>query len=161
MKEAGKNRHIVDLLLPIALFLVLAASLLFLVLLAANVYQKNVAWEERNYESRTCLSYVTEKIRQNDEKGGVEIGTFDGVPSIILRQNFGGQAYVTYLYCYEGTLRELFVQEGVSAGVLDGQEILQADNFQFAQQEDGIIKISYIDENGQELVTYAAVKSES
>lgn len=62
MKEAGKNRHIVDLLLPIALFLVLAASSLFLVLLAANVYQKNVAWEERNYESRTCLSYVTEKI---------------------------------------------------------------------------------------------------
>ena len=53
------------------------------------------------------------------------------------------------------------MQEGVSAGVLDGQEILQADNFQFAQQEDGIIKISYIDENGQELVTYAAVKSES
>ena len=161
MKEAGKNRHIVDLLLPIALFLVLAASSLFLVLLAANVYQKNVAWEERNYESRTCLSYVTEKISKNDEKCAVEIGTFHGVPRIILRHNFGGQAYVTYLYCYEGTLRELFVQEGVSAGVLDGQEILQADNFQFAQQEEGIIKISYIDENGQELVTYAAVKSES
>ena len=33
MKEAGKNRHIVDLLLPIALFLVLAASSLFLVFL--------------------------------------------------------------------------------------------------------------------------------
>ena len=148
-------------MLPIALFLVLAASSLFLVLLAANVYQKNVAWEERNYESRTCLSYVVEKIRQNDEKGGVEIGTFDGVPSIILRQNFGEQAYVTYLYCYEGTLRELFVQEGVSAGVLDGQEILQINDFQFTQQEEGIIKISYIDENGQELVTYAAVKSET
>lgn len=161
MKEAGKNRHIVDLLLPIALFLVLAASSLFLVLLAANVYQKNVAWEEKNYESRTCLSYVTEKIRQNDEKGGVEIGTFDGVPSIILRQNFGEQAYVTYLYCYDGMLRELFVQEGVSASVTDGQEILQVNDFQFSEQEDGIFKISYIDENGQEMVTYAAIKSES
>lgn len=161
MKEAGKNRHIVDLLLPIELFLVLAASSLFLVLLAANVYQKNVAWEEKNYESRTCLSYVTEKIRQNDEKGGVEIGTFDGVPSIILRQNFGEQAYVTYLYCYDGMLRELFVQEGVSASVTDGQEILQVNDFQFSEQEDGIFKISYIDENGQEMVTYAAIKSES
>ena len=54
--EKIKRRHVIDMLFPIALFLVLAASSLFLVILAANVYQKSVAWEESNYESRTCLS---------------------------------------------------------------------------------------------------------
>jgi len=73
--EKIKRKHMIDLLFPIALFLVLAASSLFLVILAANVYRKSVAWEESNYGSRTCLSYVTEKIRQSDTDGGVETGT--------------------------------------------------------------------------------------
>ncbi|MCI8382195.1 MAG: DUF4860 domain-containing protein [Lachnospiraceae bacterium] len=157
--EKIKRKHMIDLLFPIALFLVLAASSLFLVILAANVYRKSVAWEESNYGSRTCLSYVTEKIRQSDTDGGVETGTFDGIPCLILRQNFGDQAYATYLYSYEGQLCELFVQEGADVHAPDGQRILEVNNFNITEQEKGIFKISCSDENGKESVTYAAVKS--
>lgn len=157
--EKIKRKHMIDLLFPIALFLVLAASSLFLVILAANVYRKSVAWEESNYGSRTCLSYVTEKIRQSDTDGGVETGTFDGIPCLILRQNFGDQAYATYLYSYEGQLCELFVQEGADVHAPDGQRILEVNNFNIIEQEKGIFKISCSDENGKESVTYAAVKS--
>ena len=163
MSKTGKVKrgHVIDLLFPIALFLVLAASSLFLVILAANVYKKSVAWEESNYESRTCLSYVTEKIRQSDENGGIEAGTFDGVPCLILRQTFGEQSYVTYLYSYEGELCELFAQEGVPLKASDGQGILKVRDFSITEREDGIFKISCIDENGKETVTYAAVKSKA
>lgn len=157
--EKIKRKHMIDLLFPITLFLVLAASSLFLVILAANVYRKSVAWEESNYGSRTCLSYVTEKIRQSDTDGGVETGTFDGIPCLILRQNFGDQAYATYLYSYEGQLCELFVQEGADVHAPDGQRILEVNNFNITEQEKGIFKISCSDENGKESVTYAAVKS--
>ncbi len=157
--EKIKRKHMIDLLFPIALFLVLAASSLFLVILAANVYRKSVAWEESNYGSRPCLSYVTEKIRQSDTDGGVETGTFDGIPCLILRQNFGDQAYATYLYSYEGQLCELFVQEGADVHAPDGQRILEVNNFNITEQEKGIFKISCSDENGKESVTYAAVKS--
>lgn len=156
-----RKRHIIDLLFPIALFLVLAVSALFLVILAANVYQKSVAWEESNYTNRTCLSYVTEKIRQNDVNGGIEIGTFDGKPCLILRQNFGESFYVTYLYSYEGQLCELFTQEGASMHAADGQKILEIRDFKVTEQEEGIFRISCTDENGQETVTYAAVKSKA
>ena len=118
-----------------------------------------MAWEESNYGSRTCLSYVTEKIRQSDTDGGVETGTFDGIPCLILRQNFGDQAYATYLYSYEGQLCELFVQEGADVHAPDGQRILEVNNFNITEQEKGIFKISCSDENGKESVTYAAVKS--
>ena len=148
--EKIKRKHMIDLLFPIALFLVLAASSLFLVILAANVYRKSVAWEESNYGSRTCLSYVTEKIRQSDTDGGVETGTFDGIPCLILRQNFGDQAYATYLYSYEGQLCELFVQEGADVHAPDGQRILEVNNFNITEQEKGIFKISCSDENGKE-----------
>lgn len=159
--EKIKRKHVIDLLFPIALFLVLAASSLFLVILAANVYQKSVAWEESNYESRTCLSYVTEKIRQSDENGGITVGTFDGMPCLMLHQTFGEQSYITYLYSYEGQLRELFVQEGVSMKASDGQAILDVDHFAVEEQEEGIFRISCTDENGKESVTYAAVKSKA
>ena len=157
--EKIKRKHMIDLLFPIALFLVLAASSLFLVILAANVYRKSVAWEESNYGSRTCLSYVTEKIRQSDTDGGVETGTFDGIPCLILRQNFGDQAYATYLYSYEGQLCELFVQEGADVHAPDGQRILEVNNFNITEQEKGIFTMACADENGKESVTYAAVKS--
>lgn len=167
MREKGKEperlkrRHVIDLLFPIALLLVLAVSALFFVILAANVYQKNVTWEESNYENRTCLAYVTEKIRQNDAGGGITIGTFDGESCLMLRQDFGGQSYVTYLYSYEGMLRELFVQEGVEMKASDGQKILEVNDFKVVEQEEGIFKISCTDENGTEFVTYAAVKSKA
>ncbi|MBD5552224.1 MAG: DUF4860 domain-containing protein [Lachnospiraceae bacterium] len=154
-----KKRHIIDLLFPIALFLVLAVSALFLVILAANVYQKSVAWEESNYANRTCLSYVTEKIRQNDVNGGIEAGTFDGEPCLILRQSFGESTYVTYLYNYDGQLCELFIQEGTSMHAADGQRILEIKDFKVTEQEEGIFRISCTDKDGQETVTYAAVKS--
>lgn len=157
--ELTGKRHMVDLLFPIALFLVLAASSLFLVILAANVYKKSVAKEEGNYETRTCLSYVAEKIRQSDERGGVEAGTFDGLPCLILRQNFGEQSYVTYLYSYGGQLCELFVQEGISMGAQDGQKIMEVHDFAVTETEEGIFKISCSDGSGKESVTYAAVKS--
>lgn len=159
--EKIRRRHVIDMLFPIALFLVLAASSLFLVILAANVYQKSVSREECNYESRTCLSYVTEKIRQNDEKGGVETGTFDGLPCLILRQTFDGQPYVTYLYSYDGQLCELFIREGVSMQASDGQRILEVYDFSVTEQETGIFRISCSDENGKESITYAAVKSKA
>ena len=157
--EKLKKRHVIDLLFPIVLFLVLAASSLFLVILAANDYKKSVAWEESNYQSRTCLSYVTEKIRQSDENGGIEAGTFDGIPCLILRQTFGEQSYVTYLYSYEGKLCELFVQEGVLLQASDGQGIMDVNGFRITEQEEGVFRISCSDENGRESVTYAAVKS--
>lgn len=154
-----QRKYVIDLLLPAALFLALAASSLLLVILAANVYKANVLWEESNYKSRTCLSYVTEKIRQGDVGGDVETGVFNGIPCLVLRQTLGEQAYVTYLYSYQGKLHELFVQEGISMRAPDGQGILEVDGFRVAEEERGIFRISCLDENGRETVAYASVKS--
>lgn len=158
-KEIQGKRHVIDLLLPIALFLVLAAASLLVVLLAADVYKRSVAQEEANYQGRTCLSYVTEKIRQGDENGGVSAGDLNGVPCLMFCQTYGGNSYVTYLYSYEGELRELLVQEGVEMSAADGQRILEVEDFQVTETEKGIFRISCSDGEGGELFTYAALKS--
>ena len=47
----------------------------------------------------------------------------------MIRQTYSEQPYVTYLYEYDGYLRELFIQDGVDAKASDGRKILASDCF--------------------------------
>lgn len=154
------KKHVVDIIFPFALFFVFAASSLLVILLAADIYRDTTAMAESNYESRTVLSYMTEKIRQGDENGEVYIGSFDGRDSVVIRQTYGQQSYQTYIYEDEGVLRELFLQEGVEAAASDGRKIMEVHNLQLEQLEEGLFRISCTAKEGEELETVVAVVSE-
>ena len=153
------RKHVIDLLFPIALFFVLAASSLAVVLLASQVYRDTVSVSQVNDESRTSLSYVAWKIRQNDESGAVSIGNFDGQDSLILEQNYQGASYRTYIYEYEGYLRELMIRSEVEAGAGDGRKILKVHGFHMEEQETGLFRFSYEGEDGTIISTTLAVRS--
>ena len=69
MRFRPRHRHVIDLIFPIALFFVFAASSLSVLILAANVYTSTTKRLSINDENRTVLSYLSEKIRQNDTDG--------------------------------------------------------------------------------------------
>ena len=127
MRERTERKHVIDFLFPLALFFVLTASSVALVVLASGTYSRQVQDSEDSFASRTALSYVTEKIHQADEYGAVYAGTFDGQDAIVIRQTYSEQTYVTYLYEYDGYLRELFIQDGVDAKASEGRKILASD----------------------------------
>ena len=60
-----------DFLFTLLLFLLFAVSALGLILTGAGVYERTVNSMEDNFEERTALSYVAEKLRQNDGAGTV------------------------------------------------------------------------------------------
>ena len=62
-----KKKHVIDLLFPIALLFVFSISAIFVVLFASNIYQNTVEKSSLNYSSSMILSYISEKIHQNDE----------------------------------------------------------------------------------------------
>lgn len=115
MREQTERKHVIDFLFPLALFFVLTATSVALVVLASGTYSRQVQDSEDSFVSRTALSYVTEKIHQADEYGAVYAGTFDGQDAIVICQTYSEQTYMTYLYEYDGYLRELFIQDGVDA----------------------------------------------
>ena len=86
MEVGREKRHVVDFLFVLTLFFVFAISTLFLVIIGANVYKKTVDNMTINYNTRTAYAYLTEKIRQNDQEGAIEIGTLEGNPAIILTE---------------------------------------------------------------------------
>lgn len=130
--QQGK-RFIVDLLFILALFGVFAVSALVLITIGADVYHHTVQDMNHNYETRTAVAYITEKVRQNDVyavEGGSNacLTTLDDVPALMLTRSADEETYCTYLYFHEGYLKELYIEKGFSFGgnTLDaGTEIIE------------------------------------
>lgn len=161
MYEHSNRRHVVDLLFPLALFFVLAVSAVALVILASGQYSQQVTDSNATFSNSTALSYVTEKIHQNDENGNISLGTFDGQESLIISQTYNEQTYITYLYLYEGYLRELFIQKDVQAAASDGRKILEVQDFSFEESQPGIILLTCSSDNGTSASTIVSIKSSS
>lgn len=61
----------------------------------------------RNSTIRTSLSYLSEKIHQNDAENGIRIDQLNDLPSLVLTQNLNGETYETWIYAYDGMLCEI------------------------------------------------------
>ena len=154
-----KRKHVIDFLFPLALFFVLAASSVALVVLVSGIYSRQIRESENSFSSHTVLSYVTEKLHQADASGSVTTGIFDGQDAIVIRQSYSEQTYMTYLYEYDGYLRELFIQDGVDAKASDGRKILASDSFSFEETQDGLFHLYCTNKDGSISDTYVSIKS--
>lgn len=161
MRFQIRRKHMIDFLFPIALFFVFALSALTVILLAARIYQNTTENSSLNYTSRTCLSYISEKIHQNDLQGSVRTGTFDGCDALIMEQTHEGETYYTYIYAYGQELKELFIKEGVNASAGSGRTILEIQSFSIELLSDDLLKFSCTDNKNQEASTIIGIKSNS
>ena len=85
---------------------------------------------------RTAFAYVTQKVRQADEAGRVRAGVFPVEAyssyygeALIFTREIRDEIYETYLYAYDGSLRELTVRAGTNITPDMGAAILPAENF--------------------------------
>ena len=112
-----------------------------MLVLSANIYNTQTKESSSNYVARTSLAYVNEKIRQNDEGGGMSIQSVDGRDCLALAGNSDGIAYTTYIYEYDGSLKELFIRDGVSASLKSGKDIMELESFQMEEIEEGLFDL--------------------
>ena len=148
MKKLKPRAHMVDFLFALALFCVFAATALLVALIGAKVYKGAVSSMNLNFERRTSLSYVATKIRQFDREGSVALGDLGGIPAIVLRQEAGGNAYVTMIYHYDGALRELSVREGLETSPEGGSVVLEVDSFRVDEPAQGLFSLEVTDKDG-------------
>lgn len=159
MRFRTKRKHMIDFLFPVALFFVFALSALTVILLAARIYQSTTENSSLNYTSRTSLSYISEKIHQNDLDGAVTLGSFDGCDALIMKQTVGEDTYYTYIYADNKELKELFVKEGAAATASSGRTILNIQDFSMEQISENLLKFSCTDQKNQTASTIISIKS--
>ena len=155
-----EKHFIVDILFVLALFGVFAVSALALVTIGADVYQHTVEDMSVNYESRTAVSYLMEKVRQNDTADSISLTTLEDVPALCMLSQIEDETYCTYLYLYDGHLKELFMRQGTSLGgqVLPaGTDIMELHAFELSYAAEHLIRVSLETASGEAHTFYINV----
>ncbi|MCR5301085.1 MAG: DUF4860 domain-containing protein [Lachnospiraceae bacterium] len=165
MNFAKRNKSVVDFLFILALFGAFAITALFVVLFGSRIYKTTVSNMNTNYEKRTAMSYLTEKIRSHDYTGGVDVSDIDGtgdsdVHSVLkLYQNEEERRYVTYLFLADGYLKEFTADESYDFDYSSGTNILAIDDFSVSRQTDGLYRFNITDTNGEKTEFFVTLYS--
>lgn len=146
-----RNSHIIDIIFALALFCVFAASALLVVLIGAKVYQSATAAMDENFDTRTSLTYIATKIRQNDAAGAVFLTELEGAPALAIEQEIDGESYRTYIYHFDGELREIFTMSEIDALVSDGQFIMDLPGLKMEDCGGNLLRFTSVDGNGREI----------
>ena len=149
MKE--KSSKLTDLL-ALTVFAVFALCVLLVLLSGAKVYRGLVARGEESFATRTAARYMTMRVRQAES---VEIASFEGCEALVIPEEVGEATYLTYVYVYDGYVRELYCAENAALLPADGEKVLPADSLHLTLEE-GLLNISvdsqvlYLDLSGKE-----------
>jgi hypothetical protein len=133
----------------LCMFLTLAAG--------ALIYEDISGVMEEQYTVRTAVSYLATRARQGNAAGEISTGNFDGESALVLTENGDDGTYVTYIYCWNGYIRELYCPEGEELLVTDGETVIAADDVNFTV-DDGLLKIECTT-NGKTAVQYIGIAS--
>lgn len=134
-----------------SLFLITLLGLFFIcavgvIAMGAGVYQKISDESSTDYQVRTSLTYIAEKARQCDQAGGLELSSLDdGTPALKLPSTYGDIPYVTFIYEYNHSLRELFVKADASTDAALGSSIMELTSLELVDMGSGVIQISVTD----------------
>lgn len=163
-----QKKYIVDFLFVLALFCGFTLSAFAVVSIGVQVYRHIVQDMNENYDTRTAIAYVTEKLRRADE------GTGDGKKALELRELEGNQViaiaseknqeeFCNIIYYDQGFLWELFVRKEADIGgnyLEAGEKILPLQDFSIEQCRDNLYRVSMVLPNGEEKVLYLGSRFE-
>lgn len=136
-------------LLALLLFALFAVCILSVLMTGAGVYRRVAERDDSSYTQRTAAQYVATKVRQADSPGSVVVEDFHGTQVLTLRQELGGVALLTQVYCYDGYLRELYHLEGSGLSPADGEKVLPMKDMT-VELTDGLLFVQLTDADGQQ-----------
>ncbi len=160
MELNQKKNHMIDSVFVICLMLLFVLSALSVIAIGASIYKKNVALMADNNSHRIAAAYVTEKVRQADEKGGISVKEVFGENVLVMSEESDGDVYNTYIYDYQGHLCELYAREDLgNIYPQSGQKILEVSSFDIQPVSDNIFQVKIVLTDGSQDNLYITKRS--
>lgn len=154
MREKQIKHHL-DGLAALLLFGVFAVCVLIVLLSGADAYRGLTERDRAAYTRRTCAQYVATRVRQSDSAWNIAVTDFGDGKALVLDANWD---YVTYIYCHDGWLMELYCLAEETMEPEDGEKILAAQAMDFTL-EDGLLAITARDSAGGETSLLLSLRS--
>ena len=148
---SGKRKTVQHSMQGVFVFVLLglfAVMSTLMVLLGAQMYRNTVDRSTANNEDRVLSAYVRSMIRAEDTSGAMEIGEYDGVKALAMREDLDGEAYVTWLYCYEGQMYEWFTSDDGEFRPESGTAICLAQRFE-PSLDNGLLTVNLVNAKGE------------
>lgn len=127
---------------------VFAVFATFLALLGARAYQTTVERSEAHTAGRVLENFVINAVRADDAAGAVSIENVNGLDALHIAYDYDGELYDKWVYCYEGSLRELFAAREYGFEPADGEAVCEAQSMQL-QHNGNLITVELIDVDGR------------
>lgn len=153
------NRHLIDFAFIFLLLAVFFAGTVSLVIMGASQYKKTVTIMNQHAESRTYAAYLTEKINQNDKNHSIAYTHVADAPALSFLQEVNGASYSTYIYVYNGYLREITTNTGRTFSPQDGQEVIAAKSMDVQTIQPNLMCITITSSQGNTENFYATTAS--
>lgn len=138
----SKRSSSFDTVFVLLLFCVFVFAAAAMVLGGVRVWQRTEETMVSTNDTQTALCYLANKVRQNDQNGGVYIDDLDGIPALALESDIDGFVCLTRLYCYDGQLMELFTPAEIDMTPDCGVSLMEAADLQFSL-ENGMIRATF------------------
>ena len=148
----------VFILMLLALFSIISV---LVILSGAKQYESIADKMSRNYETRTVSAYLSEKLNQNDISGSAFVCNLAGTEALALMQKEGGKDYCTYIYAYDGYLREITVLAGTEFSPDFGQKIVETASLSITSYPNGLFCFQITDTKGNTHPLYVSLQAHS
>ena len=131
MKE--RQFHTLTDLMALLTFALFGTCVLLVLLSGAKIYRQLAEDGQQQYARRTAAGYLTTRVRQADS---VSVADFGTTQALVFPETVDGRTYLTRVYCYEGSLRELFTAQSGSFSPEDGEILFPAQSLSLTMDAD-------------------------
>lgn len=150
MSRKTSGRQTINVIFTMLLFLVFVLCALFTVLIGGRVYENVSGRMEDNYKDSVALNYIANKVRQGDAADAVSVREVEGTSVLEIKSVFYEQEYLTWIYCLDGSIRELFTDAQSGLGLDAGLEIIECEGLKLSM-EGSVLMMETAGEDGGSL----------
>lgn len=148
------NRHKTDLFFMSALLILFATTSFLVILIGVKQCHFISSRLTANYETRIISSYLIKQFNHYDTSGSIAITDLNEIPSLSFTHTLEGQKHTTYIYAYEGYLRELTVHENETIIPASGKKIAKTNSLLVDICGNHLYRITIIDTKGNTYPMY-------
>lgn len=138
MKNRINQKHYIDAIATLIAFTLFAVCIVIAIFLGAKEYKAVVERDGEAYAVRTCTQYIANKVHSVSSPESVSVVDIDGVSALEIAED----EFTTYIYCYDGWIRELFTLNGDSPMLSSGEKILEIQELSFTYS-DGLLTAGF------------------
>ena len=140
------------MMFTILLLGIFALTAIFVAVMGAKVYANSADKMHANFETRTSLVYLSEKIRTNPHDD-FDIREVDGNTALVITQQFGDHAFESWIFVADERLCETTVVQGDTVFPGTAQQIIPLKSLDL-QLKNGGIEITVVTVAGDKNSTF-------